>query len=112
MRGFCFSPESGGKSRLRLLSTLRKGGGGGERGRQTDRQTDKYISYPPSVCDLLRNIVLARGWSEGLNSMFKSLKKEGKRKYMNIHLVTKGSRDFQFFQPSIANTFKDPGKIQ
>jgi hypothetical protein len=31
-------------------------------------------SHSPSVWDLLRNIVLARGWSEGLYSMFSSEK--------------------------------------
>lgn len=32
--------------------------------------------YSPSFWDLLRNMVLARGWSDGLYSIFNSVKTE------------------------------------
>lgn len=52
-----------------------------------DNYCNKFSNLP-SVCDLLRNIVLARGWSDGLNSMFKS----GKKEHHKYHLWLSNGR--------------------
>lgn len=75
---FCVIPACQTKPDVSLMSLFK----------QINQPNCVKQSYSPSFWDLLRNMVLARGWSDGLYSIFNSVKTQSMQYVSLCEMVT------------------------